>query len=302
MMLVIIIRDVCQIKDEEEAWSHGAGPSRPGIERSCSFSAFAKPILCVFRRGGRGGQGSGLGGLCCRSQGWAGPQQSLAHAKGDGPVPLSPSPAGGSVCPKALVHPLGGLCAPQNLGVSPWMSSVHPETQGGFCAPRDLSESSQGCCSVVSVHPPQEVSLLLKILVHPLGRVLCTPRSLCILLGGFCAPQGLGAPSWEVSLHPKVLVHPPGKVLCTPRSWCILLGRFCAPKDLGASPQGFPVHPKVLAQPRGRFCAPQDLGAPPGWFLCPHPNPGSFTGCPSRDCSLYLWCDICNIVYFSYVS
>lgn len=64
MIMMIIIRDICQIKDEEEAWSCGVAGARPGIERSCSFSAFAKPILCVFCRGGRGGKGSGpVGGV-----------------------------------------------------------------------------------------------------------------------------------------------------------------------------------------------------------------------------------------------
>lgn len=163
--------------------------------------------------------------MCCRSQGWAGPQQSLGHAKGDvtGPVPLSPSPAGGSVHPKALVHPLGGLCSPQNLGVSPWMSSVHPETLGGFCAPRDLSESSQGSSAEVSVHPPR--------------RFLCTPRSWCVLLGRFCAPQGLGASPQRFPVHPKVLAQ--------------ARGRFCAPQDLGAPPGWF-------------LCPPPTLGASPG--------------------------------------
>lgn len=150
----------------------------------------------------------------------------------------------------------------------------------------------------VSLNPPR---VLLSSWCIPPRRFLCTPRPGCTLLGGFCAPQGVRAPFWEGSVHPKFSVHPPGNVLCTPNSRCILLGGLSAPQGLGASSQGVPVHPKVLAQPRGRFCAPQDLGARPGWLLCP-PTPGSFAGCPSRDCSLYLWCDICNIVYFSYVS
>lgn len=186
--------------------------ARPGIERSCSFSAFAKPILCVFRRGGRGGKGSGPGGLCCTRAG-------LGHSRAwDTPRVMSP----------ALWH-------------------QHPA----------------------------------------LLEVLCTPRSWCV--------------PWEGSVHPKISVNPLRVLLVHPELSGHPPGGFSAPQDFGASPQGVPVHPKVLVPPRGRFCAPQDLGAPPGWFLCP-PSPGSFAGCPSRDCSLYLWCDICNIVYFSYVS
>ncbi|KAM7101553.1 uncharacterized protein J5F26_009012 [Ciconia maguari] len=121
------------------------------------------------------------------------------------------------------------------------------------------------CCSFV--HP--EVS------VHPPGwGVLCTLRPQCIPPGGFCAPRGFSASPRGVSVHPKTSVHPPGGFLCTPRLQCIPPGGFCAPQDLSASP----------------------------WGVSLHPEAGSFAGCPSSDCSLYLWCDICNIVYFSYVS
>lgn len=155
--------------------------------------------------------------------GWATAELGTRQGRCHWPCASVTQPCWAFCAPRGLGASLGGLCAPQNLGASPWMSSVHPETLGGFCAPRDLSESSQGGCSEVSVHPPR--------------RFLCAPRSWRILLGRFCAPQGLGASPQGFPVHPKVLAQ--------------ARGRFCAPQDLGAPPGWF-------------LCPSPTLGASPG--------------------------------------
>lgn len=84
--------------------------------------------------------------------------------------------------------------------------------------------------------------------------------------------------------------------------WVVLCrGMFCAPRDLGASPQGIPCTPRPQCIPPGRFCAPQDLSASHRGDSVHHKT-GRFARCPLSDCLLYLWCDIRDIVYFSYVS
>lgn len=149
-----------------------------------------KPILCVFCRGGGGGNGSGPGLLCSqsprgplpchRSRAWC-----MGHHRGDVPGPVQPAQS-----------PAVGFCTPQGFSAFSRVVSVHPETSahttGGFHAPQGLSASP----GVISVY---------------------TPRSQFIPPGGFCAPQGLGASlqrgfcapqGWELSrVAPRVTVH-----------------------------------------------------------------------------------------------
>lgn len=104
MIVMIIIRDICQIKDEEEAWSCGVAGARPGIERSCSFSAFANPS-CVFSVGEEEeGRAPGPWGGCA-----GGHRAGLGHSRAwDTPRVMSPA-----LCHR---HPalLGVLCTPKS--------------------------------------------------------------------------------------------------------------------------------------------------------------------------------------------